>query len=368
VARAALGLTLVLAATLLARSAPAETPRTDVRLVIEDCVPGVLNLRQAYAAAALELGLGDTSSTSTTEPGHVELSAVLACDHGVKARLTLKTTDQSAARSVPLDDVRSKDRARVLALALAELVRAEWRWVTTGKSAEAESPPGDERHSTAEPARQTEPTPSPAAAAAGTGAPKQPLSPPTPTNAPRQAAGDRGPPRDAATDQSQDQDLALEVLGRARELFEGPTFAYGAAAGTRFRRWSAGVEALFGRTRGKLGTASDGFADARVGYELVRAARGRWLFGVEPGVAGGVTWLAGTAETPAVKVSNATALYADARLSFRAEFRAPALDPTLSLEAGRALGFAAQENRTTIAVTGGWFAGGALGFVVGKTP
>jgi hypothetical protein len=341
-----------------------------VRLAIEDCTPSALNLREAYAAAALELELAETSGATATEPGHVELNAALACEHGVKARLTLKTADQSASRTVPLDDVRVKDRPRVLALALAELVRAEWRWVTTGKSDETEPPPGYERHSNTDPGQHDESTPSAAGARPSTAAAKAAGPPsngdkpsaPAATNAP--TAGDRGAASNAAETPLPER-LSLEVLGRARELFEGSTFVYGAAVGPRWQRWSASVEALFGRARAELGTANVGSADARVGYELLRANQGRWLFAVEPAVAAGLTWVGGTGATPDVKVSAATAFYADARLTLRTEFRARALSPTLSLEAGRALGLAAQENGTTIAATGGWFVGGALGFVVG---
>ena len=376
-ARAAVGLgALSLATTLLAGSARAEQPGRDVRLVIEDCTPSVLSLHEAYAAAALELGLGDTSGTAPAEPTHVELNAALSCEHGVKAKLTLKTANQSASRTIPLDDVRVKDRSRVLALALAELVRAEWRWVTTGKSTESEPPLGDERHRNVDPASRDESAPGDAATPPGSGA-STAARPPGDKQAEKRnapapalvasttATGDRASaPASPAGSAFPERGLALEVLGRARELFAGSTFVYGAAVGTRWHRWSASLEALFGQARGELGTANVGFADARVGYELLRITQGRWLFAFEPAIAGGVTWITGTRATPEVTVSEATAFYADARLAFRTEFRAPALNPTLLLEAGRALGFAAQENGTTIAVTGGWFVGGGLGFVM----
>jgi hypothetical protein len=352
---------------LLTLPALAEKPRRDVRLRIEDCTPGVLDLVEAYGAAALELGLGDTASTST-EPSRVELKATLACDHGVKANLTLRTADQSASRTVALDDVRTKDRPRVLALALAELVRAEWRWVTTGKSDEAEPPPGDERHSGVEAAQRDDAAPSDArtpAAAAASDTPAAKDEKPN-ASAPANAHATRAGASDTAPQTSPpERHLGLEVLARARELFEGPTFVYGAAVGTRWRHWSASFEALFGQARGELGNASIGSADACVGYELWHGTRARWLFSVEPAVAGGVTWANGTGANPAVRVSNTTAFYADARLALRTEFRSPSLSPTLSLEAGRAFGLAAQENGSTIAVTGGWFLGGSLGFVFG---
>lgn len=374
---------LLLATTLLAPSALAEKPRRDVRLSIEDCTPGVLELREAYAAAALELGLGDTAAEAP-EPGRVELDAALACDHGVKARLTLRTADQSASRSIPLDDVRVKDRPRVLALALAELVRAEWRWVTTGKSEEKEAPLGDERHGGAATSHDEAPTTGAATAGAATSAragttgldsrkdaasrseqrkntSRDPSEPLTGAPAPGRAADVPAEPP------SPERGLSLEVLGKARELFEGPTFVYGASFGARWHRWYGSVEALFGGARGALGTASLGTADARVGYELVRASRGHWLFALEPALAGGVTWLTGTKTTPDVTVSNKAGFYGDARLALRTEYSAP-FSPTLSFDGGRAFGLAAQEERHTIAVTGGWFAGAALGASWGVAP
>jgi hypothetical protein len=361
----------LLLATLFARPALADKPRRDVRLSIEDCTPSVLNVHDAYSAAALELGLGDTSGTAT-EPNHVELDASFACDRGVKARLTLKTADQSASRVVSLDDVRVKDRPRVLALALAELVRAEWRWVTTGKGEQTEATSGDERHTSAEPARDESKTGDAAAAAATPNGASSPSDTPA-ANGGKPSA--RAPSTNAEPTSARDSvtvtgplpepGFSLEVLFRARELFEGPNFVYGAAVGARWHRWSAGAEALFGTERGELGTASVGLADVRIGYDVLRATRGRWFFGVEPGVAAGVTWLGGTGATPDVKVSDATAFYGDARLAARAEYRTLSLSPAVSLEAGRALGLAAQEHGTTLAVTGGWFLGGAVGVVVG---
>jgi hypothetical protein len=354
VARAALG-AVFLATTLLGAPVLAEKARREVRLEIRDCSPSAVDLRAAYAAAALELGIAGTRGGAAAEQGGVELEAALACDRGVKARLTLRTEGSSAARTITLDDANVKDRARVLALALAELVRAEWRWVTTGSDGYGESPPGDERLNGADGQRGS--------SAESNVAPKG--------DAPER--GNRDGPRRTAdagliepTDETPGDDgLRLEVLGRVRGLFEGPTLAYGGAAGARWRRWSAAVEALFGRARGRLGTATSGVADARVGFEIVRLTLGRVRLSAEPGLATGATWLSGEASRPTVEVANATRFYADVRLALRAELALATVSPTFALEGGRAAGFVATESGHTLGATGGWFVGGAFGVTLG---
>jgi hypothetical protein len=333
---------------LLARPALAEKAKRDVRLGITDCTPSALDLPAAYAAAALELGLGAAKRDAGSDEGGVELEAALACEHGVKARLTLRTADSSAARTITLDDTNERDRARVLALALAELVRAEWRWVTTGKSDDAEAPPGDQRLTGADAHRES----------AGDAARNER------DVAAKNAAADDAADVPVGGERSADG-LRLEALGRVRALFEGRNLTYGGAAGVRWHRWSAGVEALFGTVRAKLGTATGGVADARVAFELLRLVRGRFHLSAEPGVAAGATWLSGRAASPTVQVANATRWYADARLALRAELLLRPLSPTLSLEGGRAAGFAATEGGRTVGATGGWFAGGALGVTLG---
>jgi len=359
VARAALRAALV-TTTLLAPTAYAGTAQRDVHLSIEDCTPSALDLREASAAAALELGLADADATNAGESGRVELDAAVLCDHGVKVRLTLRTADQSATRTIPLDDVRVKDRSRVLALSLAELVRAEWRWVTTGKSEEKEAPPGDERHVTPEDTKKAEPDRSEPNAAKSHADEANAGSSALAVTTPREP--DRA--SEPAASPHPERGLSLEVLGHARLLFDGVSFADGASVGARWRRFSAGAEALFGRTRARLGTATFGSADAHLGYELLSATPGHWLFSLEPGLAAGVTWVTGTRAAADVQVSNTAGFYGDARLALRAEYLSAPLCPTLSFEGGRALGLAAQEERRTIAVTGGWFAGAAFGFVL----
>jgi hypothetical protein len=288
---------------------------------------------------------------------------VLVCEHGVRARLTLRAAQSSAERTITLDDANVKDRPRVLALALAELVRAEWRWVTTGQNEERDAPAGDERRGSATPVPHdagATTDPPLARAAAARGASKQ-----LPAPGAHAVEPDAGPTRDFAA--SPARGLSLEAFARLRAVFGTPTLLYGASLGGRLRRWSFGVEGLFGRAESELGTAKLGFADGRAGFELVRFVRGRFELGVEPGVALGVTWLAGAPALASVEVANATRVFADVRLALRAELRFATFSPTLTLEGGRASGFSATEHEHTIGQTGGWFAGAALGATFGAT-
>lgn len=340
----------------------AEPTRREVGLTIEDCSPSAVDLREAYAAAALELDLVDSRGNTGSSANDVELAAALVCERGVKARLTLKTAQSTAERTITLDDANVKDRPRLLALALAELVRAEWRWVTTGKNDEREVPAGDERRggaTRAEDEARSRELP-PASAASVQAEPKGP--PPRRTSAIETDA-------DAASDRraTPERGFSLEALARLRVVFGTPSLLYGAFFGARWRRWSFGVEGLFGRAESGLGTANLGFADGRVGLELVRFVGGRFGFSVEPGVALGATWLAGAPALASVEVTNVTRIFADARLALRAELGFAPFSPTLTFEAGRASGLAATEGNHTMAQTGGWFAGAALGATLGAT-
>jgi hypothetical protein len=272
----------------------------------------------------------------------------LRCGPGIRATLHLRQHQErsSASRVVSLDDASSKDRARVLALALTELVRSDWadlsRPVDGSSAAEAaepsspsaiQQPARNEAKATSTPSKATEP----AQAEIKDDGPA-PSSPAVADNAWHWRA-----------------DALVRWFTASPGLTLGPAFALSRG------RFSAGLEAALGRGSDPRGVANYGFGAATLGLDAY-AAQGRVVrFTVGPRAALGATWMTGQGATANVQGSNVVQLYADARLEGALALQARAIDVGVRLCGGRANGLRLRDRAETLGATGGWFVGATLG-------
>jgi hypothetical protein len=340
-----------------AERASAEELPDSILLHIDDCPVATLKLADAYAAARLELGqvgVGRIQVDGDERAARADLTVRMRCESGIQATLRLRPRAErsTASRVISLDDASAKDRPRVLALALAELVRSDWSELVS--AAEAQSPPAGNS------------TPSPPAAAASAASPSGTHRVGDTRASHSSAEGHESRPADAddaeranVPDTPAQLRLRADAIVRWFTAYPGVTF--GAAFGVDRSRFSAGVEGAIGRHSTERGTASYGFGAAAVGLQLLRSEWGRARFALGPKVALGGTWATGKSALSNVVVESEGQFYADARLEAAASAHFSSLEPGVRVEAGRATGIAITDRGSVIGATGGWFLGGALG-------
>ena len=339
---------------LVAANASADELPESVWLSVKDCSQPTLKLAEAYSALRLELSqagmriVGDNER----EQARAELTVELRCDRGIRATLRLRQHQDrsSASRLVALDDTSSKDRARVLALALTELVRTDWAELSKPGEASslAEASKKPPPPSTVEPAKtETE------MQSASTATPSGPAQPPPLPG----TEGRHAPAGPTAGDGS--WHWRADALIRWFTVSPRPTL--GPAFQLSRGRFSAGVEAALGRGANARGVANYGFAAATFGFDAVSTVGNVAGLAVGPRFALGATWFAGDSATATAQGNNVVQLYADARIQCALTLRTATVDVGMQFSGGRANGLRLRDQEKTLGATGGWFTGVALG-------
>lgn len=318
-------------------------------LAIEDCPGGTLRLADAYQAARLELeqsGITSVQGDASASDAQGELTASLRCDRGVEATLRLRVHGDasSASRVVSLSDANPKDRARLIGLALAELVRSDWSDLVERKQAADASAAPAARDATPVVAK---PAAAPAAAT---------VTNPGATG--RDAGTDGLPAADAAGDSTR---LAFTADALARWFTVAPVVTLGAAFGLERGWFSVGLEAVAGHRTVARGSTNYGLGALTLGAAVLRAVSRTGRLTLGPKVALGGTWATGESSHLDVVASGTGGLYADARLEGCAAVRLGAVELGARVNGGRATGLSLTDGGAVIGATGGWFFGGALG-------
>ncbi|MET0790272.1 MAG: hypothetical protein ABW061_02010 [Polyangiaceae bacterium] len=336
-------LLLSLALSLLAFGVRASTLSVEVAV----CQGSPLDAREAELSVRAELeadGVVRVANGAEGVEGDGQLSTTVGCDGSLTTLLVLKAyrTRREHRSSLVLSDADPSARSRVLALAAAELVRAEWPQLTEPEAQEA-PPTSAASAAAAAPTIAILPRKEEIAAA--------PLQPLLPTSEATPSAP--SPPRTSA--------WAVAADARLRWFVDYASVAVGASAGADFGALRLRAEGLVTSRDDALGSASLGSGAGCVGYRVLQRELGPFTIAGYPMLAVGLTWMRGDSARPAVRVQPVTGFYGDLRLLGELHLRSSALSPTLSAELGRATGFVARSADRVLGASGGFFVGASLG-------
>jgi hypothetical protein len=350
------GLALLLGGAPL-HAAPSSTPPLTVSLT--GCPSAPISASAFVSAIALELGLRERPRFSRSS-ALAEISVQVDC--AAKASIRIHIDGQSEQRDVRIDDVPVADRARVLALVVAELVRSSAANTTA-------APEKNEEGASAIPAEPRGPT----NAERPTGSSK----PPPKRGAPAASEGARRlgrrssdtratDPEHAQSDARADPRPARAVrpwISAWTHVFSGAANAlYGGGAGLRWHRSSLQVELGFASAERTTGSITAGVATTRYRHSLHLLGSGTVGLEAAASAAAGATWAVGESQTPGVVVRRALSPYADARLELALEFRlAGSITPELGVYSGAAHGLLATQNGEEVLSSGGWLLGTSIG-------
>ena len=272
------------------------------------------------------IGVRSAGSSPPSESAVVAVEPA-SCDQAAKtAALTFVSGNVRLSRRLDLADVEPIARPRVVAIALADLIRS-------GIAAQAPTPP----------AAPTEP-------------------PHTDLHIQREATPPKKPPAPAPS-------LALLAAGETKRFARSNNGLFGARAGAQLQplREAAlliDAGALVGSARDPLGSISE--TVATLGVSLLGTGRTHAVsFGVGPRVEAGLGWFRGHADGPQAGASSATSPLVLFAVSATASFpiQAP-LSGFMSLDAGTSIyGFSARADQRVVSDLGGPMLSVRIGFL-----
>jgi hypothetical protein len=354
-------LIVALATSLVGLSVRAAPPaREPIDLTFSDCESDPIGEPSFRQALRLELDQelaqrAVRTSAVSGAPGPL-IEVRFRCD-GV-ALIRIQLPGGSSQRRVRFDDVAKGERARALALVVAEQYRSQ------GNSQQFPVEPPPEDHTSSE---STEATPGPARAPEA----------PEPTSAATPAApARRAPPAVSAGPIPPDTGIEPEPLPpparTARPRLRGTATLrtalgevgvhYGGSLGIDLHVVRLGLEALFARETRARGAISSGVVALRVGRGVPFLRAGPFELSGVLSAAVGATWAVGQSEVVGSVVRDVLMPYGDARLGLESALHVDGeLTPELGLYAGRAAGILARADGETTQATGGWFAGAEAG-------
>lgn len=370
---AALGFCAIASTSPLHAAGSNEKPTADaaaaqgepVSVAFSDCESEPLGKAAFLRVLSLELG------RRALREGNIDAAAIgvnYRCDGVARVHIVLPPVD--VERDVRIDDVPARERARALALAVAELARG-------GEPAASSSEVHNETSaSSAAPASEQEAAAAPDAASKGEKADKAPSRaadksaeaqprPPAPLSA-RSTSPSQSEPRDEAdgeaTARREVRRTSFLVAGAVRLNLGLSAWSYGAALGLDYVHNLLRIEASGAKTSVARGTITTGVAAVRVGRALPLVNWDPLQVGASVSAAGGLNWAIGNSHVENTHVRNVLMPYADARLSLWATTRTHgAFTPLLEVFGGRAAGIVASADGTVVSGAGGWFAGAELG-------
>ncbi|MFZ5891062.1 MAG: hypothetical protein ACOY0T_08425 [Myxococcota bacterium] len=345
-----------------ARASPEKSE--PILVAFSDCDSEPLGKQAFLKVLALELGRGPVRESSGEA---ASISVSYRCD-GV-ARVHISMTPD-VERELRVDDVGSRERARALALAIAELARG-------GEPAASQATSAAPNNESANESTRATEKPSAASDAGGTNkAPTKPdkASSDSAAKASRESHSAKSQPADAETTNLESaagpvstpsrasDSVAALVAGALRVNLQIPAVYYGAALALDYQRFRLQLEGLAGYASVPRGSITSGLASLRLAYGIPLIGLGGVQTGVAPSVAAGVNWALGSSDVPNTLVRRVVQPYADARLALWATSKNRSrFTPLLELYAGRAAGIVANAEGIDTLATGGWFSGVELG-------
>ncbi len=350
-----------------------------IALQVTVCEDAFLDRVQAERALRSELeadGVRRVAARGINDSADASLRLSIGCTAPMTTSVALRSeqTGREHHRDVVLGDTDRAARARVLALAVAEIVRSEWPELAAKRSSPVPA--------NTSPAAPPETSPKAPAAAASATFPDQ-AEPATNEQAPSQrqrngaalikvprsnakpderpvasvghtaAASERGPPRRTG--------LTLSADAQLRWFFTSPAASFGASGGVGLGAFRLRAEGLWLTSHDSRGDASLGIAALCLGLRVIDTKLGPVSIAAYPTVAAGLSWVGGTAARASVSVNEAKAFYGDVRLSLESRLHRIALSPGITAEVGRASGFEARAGQHVVAASGGFFVGAAAG-------
>lgn len=351
---------VALATSLVALPAlAADSGRDAIDLTFQDCDSdpiGELSFRQALG---LELDqdvvprTARASGSADSSPAQVEVR--FRCDGVALIRIQLESG--SSQRRVRFDDVAKGERARALALVVAEQYRSQGS-VQQFPVEASDRPSSDSADGAKPPAGSSE---SPAAAQ---GAPPPDALPPRVpvAEAPANDAQDAGVEPEPEREKRRSGQPRVRGVATLRTALGEVGTHYGGGLGLDFHVLRLSLETLFARETRSRGAISSGVVALRVARAVPLTSAGVFELEGVLSAAAGVTWAVGQSDVAGSVVRDVLMPYGDARLGLVAALRVDGeLEPELGLYAGRAAGILARADGQPTQATGGWFAGAEAG-------
>ncbi|MGC4086659.1 MAG: hypothetical protein QM756_01945 [Polyangiaceae bacterium] len=321
--------------------APAAAADPDLSVAFVDCDVDPLGKQAVLRALALELG---RSGVRDSSPDNANIALRYRCDGS--ASVLIRRTNSALERELRVDDVPARERARALALAVAELARA----AEDPSSSVGAATPVDDGGSVPAATESTKP------------APRSEATPKAPSAAPDTTPSDglgAAPSEPAPTDSNA---LGVFASGALRLNFDALGLHYGGALGLDWRHFRAQVEASWARTSVPRGSITSGVLTARFGRAVPLLTLGKLQAGAALSGSAGINWATGDSSVVGTRVRRVLMPYADARLSLWATGRSrSSFTPLCEVFAGRAAGIVATADAESVIATGGWFSGVELG-------
>jgi hypothetical protein len=312
-----------------------------------DCDDEPLGKQAFLRVLMLELGRRQLRDSA---PEEAAISVTYRCDGTAHVRVAL--TSPEIDREFRVDDVALRERARALALVVAELARggeppASKPWVS--EDSEPGTPPANG---------------SDAANSKPKSPPEKPSKKPAPGAPSRSSEKLRDEGVSSANMEKRRAPPTSSVLlaADARLNLDATSLCYGGKLGFDYDAFRFALEGCGGFTRVSRGTITSGIGALRVGRAQPLLRIDSVQLGLHLGVAAGVNWSLGNSSVVNTHVRRALMPYADARLGLFAAARSHTpFTPLVELYGGRSLGIVSNADGEQAAATGGWFAGLELG-------
>lgn len=302
------------AISLIARSALAEGSALRPSVGFRDCATDSIGEASFLQALALELDVRSLRANERDQDARIDVH--FYCD--ASALIRIGRNADAIERRVRFDDVSRPQRARAVALVVAELFRTQGAAFST---AEASAP-----------AVSTTPQ------------------------------LDRDRARDARTAAAGGARPLFRVGAAARAAVGGPGNLFGGNVGANFGFIYLQGDLLLGRRTVRSGTIGSGVAALRAGRTFALVPPRRLELRGGASLAAGGTWAVGDSRDARTIAQEVILPYVDFRLEVVGCLRAsPAFEPDVVLYAGRAAGILARADSQETHATGGWFAGAEVG-------
>jgi hypothetical protein len=272
---------------LLLSTASVHAQSGELSLVLPSCPGNEAWQRDVRGLFRLELHVELALRVQTrTDPALPMLAVEQACVvSSAEARLRFRDprSGVDSVRALSLRDTSPELRARVLALALAEMLRAHWVPAADGGEMAASPAPAATTGAMAEPAvaaaasgaeRRAAPTPK------HEQAPREREGLPVPAPTPAANAEPASSPQPAATTHTpRDTGFSLSLGPALHVFFRGGSLLYGAELSITWRRFSLGVLGSLGTNRDDvLGRAHYRRVHGFASFELARVLEGEWTW------------------------------------------------------------------------------------------
>jgi hypothetical protein len=329
----------LLSTTRVCGAPPAEQP---LSVAINECSTMPIGATEFLAALEVELELLQRPVLTRVDAA-AAITVSIDCGGTARIRTTIGGTKD---RRIRLDDVPVRDRARALALVVAELLRSGNRIDPGTENADGSSSRQAERAKAADRVGSA-------------------ISAVSPGNRRSRDASERD--LDALPEGSDAADRRGEglkpwVAVSIRRSLDVANLTLGGSAGLDFRRSRVLAEVGLAHANRARGRITSGIGDVRYRHAVPLTQTGTLAFDAALSAAAGVCWAEGDSEVVGVVVRRVLAPYADVRLELSLELRLAArIAPELGLYAGRAAGLLATDRGEGVLSSGGWFLGTSVG-------